>query len=159
MKIIILISQVLTFIITLVSALNVDVNELANELRHSIKGQVFVKGTHGYNNYRAVHNGACRHIYPALIARPLNTYDVSNIVKIANKYKIEISVRSGGHSYQCQGTKQYSLNIDLRQMNKVQVISPYEALLGELRIEADTAVSAYNKSVLRREDSKLTFWT
>ena len=37
--------------------------------------------------------------------KPLLTQDVAFVVRIANYYGLEISVRSGGHSYQCQGTK------------------------------------------------------
>ena len=40
-----------------------------------------------------------------LIVKPRNSEDVAATVKISVKYNIELSVRSGGHSFQCQGTK------------------------------------------------------
>ena len=39
------------------------------------------------------------------MVKPLSTQDVSVAVKFAVYYDLKISVRSGGHSYQCLGTK------------------------------------------------------
>ena len=117
----------ISVILTLVKC---DENSLAHDLRHAIRGQIFIRGTPAYEAHRSVQNGACRHIYPALIVRPENTEEVSKVVKIANKHKKQISVRSGGHSYQCQGLIQDSLNVDLRSLRTVKVISPHEAILG-----------------------------
>ena len=82
-----------------------DVYKLADELRSNMKGYVFLRGSPEYESARAVHNGACRNIFPLLITKPLVTEDVSAIVKTSVKYNIALSVRSGGHSFQCQGTK------------------------------------------------------
>ena len=82
-----------------------DVYKLADELRNNMKGYVFLRGSPEYESARAVHNGACRNIFPLLITKPLVTEDVSVIVKTSVKYNIALSVRSGGHSFQCQGTK------------------------------------------------------
>ena len=40
-----------------------------------------------------------------ILVKPLSTQDVSVAVKFAVYYDLKISVRSGGHSYQCLGTK------------------------------------------------------
>ena len=85
--------------------LGTDVYKLADELRNNMKGYVFLRGSPEYESARAVHNGACRNIFPLLITKPLVTEDVSVIVKTSVKYNIALSVRSGGHSFQCQGTK------------------------------------------------------
>ena len=87
-----------------------DVYKLAEELRNNMKGYVFLRGSPEYESARAVHNGACRNIFPLLITKPLVTEDVSAIVKTSVKYNIALSVRSGGHSFQCQGTKVSILN-------------------------------------------------
>ncbi len=79
--------------------------DVANELKKSIEGYVFLRGSPDYEVARPVHNGACRFIFPLLIVKPLNTHDVATTVRTAVKYGIELSVRSGGHSYQCTGTK------------------------------------------------------
>ena len=92
------------------------------ELRKSLNGSIFIKGTLAYEKRRLVHNALCESIYPDLIALPKSTLDVSNILRITNSYDVPISVRSGGHSYTCtsikQGTKyisncltDYNLNI------------------------------------------------
>ena len=65
----------------------------------------FLRGSPDYERFRPVHNGACRDIFPLLIVKPRNSEDVAATVKISVKYNIELSVRSGGHSFQCQGTK------------------------------------------------------
>ena len=112
------------------SSVQCDINALVHDLRHSIKGQVFVKGTPAYEAHRGTSNGACRKIYPSLIVRPENTYEVAKVVKIANKHKKDISVRSGGHSYQCQGLIKDTLNIDMRSLRTVKVLNHHEAVLG-----------------------------
>ena len=78
---------------------------IKRELQRQIKGVVNVRGSPEYEISRPVHNGLCRDIYPLLIVKPFDTEDVASCVKIAVKYGIEISVRSGGHSYQCLGIK------------------------------------------------------
>lgn len=75
--------------------------DLANDLKKVIQ-YVFLRGSPDYELARPVHNGGCRHIFPLLIVKPLSTQDVSHAVKIAKAYGAELSVRSGGHSYQCE---------------------------------------------------------
>ncbi len=91
---------------------------------------MFVRGTPSYEWHRLLHNGACNHIYPALVVRPESTEDVSLIVSTARQYGVELSVRSGGHGYQCTGTKQDSLNIDMRSIRTVKVLDHNAALIG-----------------------------
>ena len=91
-----------------------DVYKLADELRNKMKGYVFLRGSPEYESARIVHNGACRNIFPLLITKPLIDEDVSAIVKTSVKYNITLSVRSGGHSFQCQGTKVCVLKITQR---------------------------------------------
>ena len=67
---------------------------------------MFAKGSINYEKRRLIHNGLCTKIYPDIIVVPESTNDVSAIVKITNKHKVAISIRSGGHSYTCQSTKQ-----------------------------------------------------
>ena len=76
------------------------------ELRKSLNGSIFIKGTLEYEKRRLVHNALCDRIYPDLIALPKSTLDVSNILNITNSYDVPISVRSGGHSYTCTSIRQ-----------------------------------------------------
>ena len=75
-----------------------------------LQGDVFAKGSINYEKRRLIHNGLCTKIYPDIIVVPESTNDVSAIVKITNKHKVAISIRSGGHSYTCQSTKQGNLS-------------------------------------------------
>ena len=119
-------------IVTTVNGVHVHQQDdaLYKALRTSIKGQVFAKGTYAYEAHRLVHNGGCRHIYPAYVVRPESTEDVSAIVKVATEWGVPLSVRSGGHSYQCTGTKHGSINVDMRSMRTVELVSSHEAILG-----------------------------
>lgn len=76
------------------------------DLRKQVKGEVLPRGSKLYEKRRLVHNGLCVHVYPDWIVVPISSEDVSAIVKLANKYKVDISVRSGGHSFTCTSTKQ-----------------------------------------------------
>ena len=104
------------------SAETASSQDYIEELRKSLNGSIFIKGTLAYEKRRLVHNALCESIYPDVIALPKSTLDVSNILRITNSYDVPISVRSGGHSYTCtsikQGTKyisncltDYNLNI------------------------------------------------
>ena len=78
---------------------------IAKMIHLRTRAAVHMKGTYGYHLKRKVQNGACIHNYPDLIVVPKTTKDVSTIVSIATEFNIPISVKSGGHSYICQGIK------------------------------------------------------
>ena len=90
---------------------NSDFFQVVQDLRSSIEGSVLFRGSPDYEISRAVHNGACRNIFPLLLVKPFSTQDVAVAVKFAIYYGLQISVRSGGHSYQCLGTKVSRKNI------------------------------------------------
>ena len=46
---------------------------------------------------------------------------MSAAIKLANQYGVSLSVRGGGHSYTCQGTRTGYLMIDTRYLNNIQV--------------------------------------
>ena len=80
-------------------------SDVAKIIHLKTRAGIHMKGSYGYHQKRKVQNGACDNIYPDLIVAPKSTQDVSTIVSIASNYKIPISVKSGGHSYICQGIK------------------------------------------------------
>ena len=97
-------------VLALICATSATVNrhqayEIAKLLRPHLKGYVFLRGSPDYETARPVHNGLCKDIFPLMIIKPLSTEDVSKVVQTAAYYGVEISVRSGGHSYQCLGIK------------------------------------------------------
>ena len=94
-------------------------------IKHLSHADVFRKGSKGYNKRKLTKNGWCSNISPDLIVVPKSTIDVSTIVKIASRYNIPLSVRSGGHSYICANIKDKGIQIDTRRLNKVQLTSRY----------------------------------
>ncbi len=90
-----------------------EIQSIASELDYKLKGHAYPRGSARYEFHRPVHNGACHHLKPYIIAVPYNTDDVSIIVQTAAKLGLETSVRSGGHSFVCQGIKHNSLHIDV----------------------------------------------
>ena len=78
---------------------------IAKVIHLQTRASVHLKGSHGYYQKRKVQNGACVNIYPDLIVVPKTTKDVATIISVATKFKAPISVKSGGHSYICQGIK------------------------------------------------------
>ena len=76
--------------------------QIALELDKAMYGNAYARGTYEYEHRRPVHNGACKHIFPAIIAVPHNTEDVSLAVQTAVIHGLPVSFRSGGHSFICQ---------------------------------------------------------
>ena len=95
--------------------------------RMGFSGTVHPRGGYpdpGYARYRRVANGACNSRFPRIIVRPLDEVDVAAAVRVATKFKLDLSVRSGGHGYVCNSIKHDGLHVDLRRMNKVQLLPP-----------------------------------
>lgn len=95
-----------------------EINGIASDLDYRLKGHAYPRGSARYEFHRPVHNGACHHLKPYVITVPYNTDDVSIIVRTAAKHGLETSVRSGGHSFVCQGIKHNSLHIDVSKVEK-----------------------------------------
>ena len=90
------------------------------ELAASLQGELVLPDTPGYESARGVWNGtADRH--PALIVRPVNVADVITTITFAREQDIEVSVRSGGHSFAGYGTNDGGLVIDLSRMKSITV--------------------------------------
>ena len=96
---------------------------LSEKLRKSVIGDVFSNTDPVYNVRRAVKNGGC-HNRPLLILTPLDEKDVAVGVKFAREEGLEISVRSGGHSYTCTSSRAGGLHFDLRRLDKVELVEP-----------------------------------
>ena len=94
----------------------VDYSDIIQLLEYSTNSNVYVKGSHLYITKRRIHNGLCDNLFPDIIVEPKSTNDVSGIIKIAQKFKVPISVRSGGHSYIC-GSIRNSKSIEIMNVN------------------------------------------
>ena len=90
------------------------------ELGESMTGPVLLSGHPDYDSARTIWNGM-HDKRPALIARCLNSEDVSNAVTFARERELLTAVRGGGHSWPGKSICDDGLMIDLSQMNAVTV--------------------------------------
>jgi FAD/FMN-containing dehydrogenase len=112
------------------------------DLRASLRGQLLLADSEGYDSARRVWNGMFDR-KPALIARCAGAADVMQSVKFARAHDLLLAVRGGGHSLSGQSVCNDGLMIDLSPMRSVRVdparklarVEP-GALLGDLDRES-----------------------
>jgi FAD/FMN-containing dehydrogenase len=90
------------------------------ELGESISGPVILASHPQYDTARMIWNGM-HDKRPALIARCLNSADVTQAVTFARERELLVAVRGGGHSWPGKSVCEGGLMIDLSQMNNVRV--------------------------------------
>ena len=90
------------------------------ELGESLSGPVMMPGHPQYDAARKIWNGM-HDKHPALIARCLDSNDVSKAVTFARDNNVLVAVRGGGHSWPGYSVCDGGLMIDLSQMNGVTV--------------------------------------
>lgn len=89
-------------------------------LRSSLVGEVITPGEAAYDEARRVWNGVIdRH--PGVIARCSGTADVVAAIEVARRYRLELSVRGGGHQVAGSAICDGGLVIDLSTMTGVHV--------------------------------------
>merc|ERR1712198_219117 len=112
----------------IISVANADIlTDLSSQ-----SGAVLTPTSPGYEDRRKVMNAACT-AKPAVIVVPNTDMDISIILAAARSNNMEISVRSGGHSYTCTNLKEGGVHVDMRNFNQMQVentgLSPTGLLL------------------------------
>jgi FAD/FMN-containing dehydrogenase len=90
------------------------------ELAHTLRGELITPGDSGYDEARAIWNGA-HDRYPALIVRAAGVGDVMRAVEFARSEELLVSVRGGSHSIPGFSTNDGGIVIDLSPMNGVRV--------------------------------------
>lgn len=88
------------------------------ELGASMTGPVLLSGNPEYDGARKIWNGM-HDRRPALIARCMNSADVSNAVSFARERGLLTAVRGGGHSWPGKSVCDDGIMIDLALMNSV----------------------------------------
>ena len=71
-----------------------------------------------------VMNAACT-ARPAVIVVPNTSEDVAAVVRAASSSGLELSVRSGGHSYTCTNLKEGGVHVDMRSAQQLVVIREF----------------------------------
>jgi FAD/FMN-containing dehydrogenase len=91
-----------------------------DDLRARLAGRVIGPDDEGYDEARTV-------LYdfadsrPAAVVRVANAADVATVVDVAREARLELAVRSGGHSGAGHGTTDGGIVIDLRDMSSIEV--------------------------------------
>jgi len=128
------------FIITSASALEDVYKHLTNTLRQrdiSVYGspdlsrswEALTKFAEWRQYYKSVvvSNAACSGNVgsaggcPAFVVRPTCAEQVSAIIQLCAKYNVTVSIRGGGHSYTCQGSKRGGVMIDTRSLRSIRL--------------------------------------
>ncbi|MCH7830197.1 MAG: FAD-binding oxidoreductase [Proteobacteria bacterium] len=90
------------------------------ELGDAMTGPVILSGHPDYDGARMIWNGM-HDKRPALIARCMNSRDVSSAVTFAAERNLLVAVRGGGHSWPGKSVCDDGLMIDLSQMHDVDI--------------------------------------
>jgi FAD/FMN-containing dehydrogenase len=91
------------------------------ELRESVRGEIFEPGDEGYEEASRIWNGMFDDRRPALIVRCTGAADVIAAVGFARSQDLDISVRGGAHSTAGFSTNNDGIVIDLSPMRSVRV--------------------------------------
>ncbi len=81
--------------------------------------ETFRPGDDGYDDAARVFMGRCT---PALVVRPRDPDEVAEAITDAVRNGLEISVRSGGHSFMSHGTNTGGVVIDLGHLDVIEVL-------------------------------------
>ena len=102
-------------------------------LAADLKGQVI---TPEDADYDAARTGLSRDSVrrPALIVRPVDAFDVSQVVLLARELDMELAIRSGGHSLAGFSTSEGGIVLDFSLMKGLKFECPGFAELPEIRI-------------------------
>lgn len=88
-------------------------------LTAKLQGELFRPSTAGYDEAHRLFDPRFDRIAPTAVARVASHHDVAHCVAFAQRFKLPISIRSGGHSYIGASTGS-GLVIDVRGMPTVQ---------------------------------------
>ena len=89
-------------------------------LRGELRGRVIEPDDAGYDEARAVANGAIDR-RPAAIVRVADAADVARVISLARETGMELAVRSGGHSAAGHGVSEGGIVLDLADMKALDI--------------------------------------
>jgi FAD/FMN-containing dehydrogenase len=115
------------------------------DLRDVLNGQVIAPDDGAYDQARTVFYGGIDR-RPALIVRPTDASDVSQVVSIARDSGLELAVRSGGHSLAGHGTTDGGIVLDLRDLRALDIDVQQRTAWAQTGLTAgaySTAAAAY----------------
>src|SRR2546423_1921617 len=98
-------------------------------LERAVRGAVIRPRSPQYESARRVFDSLYDGVRPLAIVRPLDTADVSRVVKWARTSGVHVVARSGGHSYGGYSTTS-GVVVDLSRLAGVRVTAAHEAVIG-----------------------------
>ncbi|MFI9172417.1 FAD-binding oxidoreductase [Streptomyces lincolnensis] len=90
------------------------------QLRREFRGPILLRGDDGYDDVRRIWNGMFDR-RPALVARCLDAVDVSAALRHAQRHRLPVTVRGGGHNVAGTSLAEDAVLIDLSLMRHVIV--------------------------------------
>jgi len=97
-----------------------NMTDTLENLRNAFDGQILQAGQSGYDEARSIWNAMIDR-RPAIIARCLNSNDVTKAVTYAQSQDLPVSIRGGGHNVAGHAVCDDGVMIDLSQMRGVTV--------------------------------------
>jgi FAD/FMN-containing dehydrogenase len=95
-------------------------NEIVNELKTGIRGEILQPDSQGYDEARSIWNGMIDK-RPAIIVRCLGVADVVTCVNVAREQGLKLSIKGGGHNISGLAVSDEGLMIDMSLMRGVWV--------------------------------------
>ncbi len=93
---------------------------ISKDIKALFKGRTILPGDADYDNARTVFYGGIDK-KPAVIIKVANAEDVKKSIMLAKDEKLELAVRSGGHSVAGYSTTDGGIVIDLRELKKLEI--------------------------------------
>ncbi len=100
--------------------MHLPVSNWIEDLRAAVKGRVIEPDDAGYDRARVVFSGGFDG-RPAVIVRAAGPADVARVIAAARERKLELAVRSGGHSGAGHSTCDGGIVLDLRDMKALEI--------------------------------------
>ena len=126
-------------------ASNPTMVSIVRRLRAAVDGRIITPGNEAYDQARTgFYGGIDRR--PAVIVRPTDASDVSQVVSMARETGLELAVRSGGHSLAGHSTTDGGIVLDLADMNALEIDAERRTAWAQTGLTAGeytTAAGAY----------------
>jgi len=127
----------------------IETKSLTSALREQ-SGRIIGRDDPDFEGNRMVFNAACT-AQPFVIVIPNTPEDVSHLLKTADEYGREVSIRSGGHSYTCNSLKEGAILILMKNFDRIELV---ETSLSETGKAAWLGTGATWGNILKTIDSE-----
>src|SRR5262245_11213690 len=113
-----------------------------------VKGPVLAPSSEAYERARLVYNERYDAVRPLGVLRASSAEDVRQAVLWARRYRVRLTVRSGGHSYAGYSTST-GLVVDLRSLRSISLGPTGVATVGSgaRLVDVDAALAAHGRAI------------